>query len=237
MSPSTPGDARTNVPNGRPADVSARWTARAGEPRRLVSRRRRRVGHEARRGLKAAEDVVHEQRIEIGRLGVPEARVPRTAAVVAMAPADRVVVVDAVGAVGLGVRRLVHRQQHVDAVGVAGGVVVAAAVDHRVDDPLVVVPLVDARPAGGKCLRRRVIAVLDDDRRGGRAVRVVAEVRAHQLAVPRPAVLGVGRRVDADVAVPAADVALERRLRGVRERVTRRGQEDHDVVAVEERRP
>ena len=64
----------------------------------------------------------------------------------------------------------------------------------------------------------------------GRAGRVVAEVRAHQLAVPGPRVLGVGRRVDAHVAAAAADVALERRLLGVVERVTRGREEHHGVV-------
>ena len=163
-----------------------------------------------------------------------EARVPRAAAVVALAPGDRMVVVDRVRAVGLGVGGLVHRQQHVHARRVARAVVVAAAVDHRVLRRLVVVPLVRARPAGRDAGRGRVGGVLHDGRRGRRAVRVVAEVRAHQLAVPRPAVLGVGRGVDAGVAAARADEALERRLLGVVEHVTGGREEDHRVVVAED---
>ena len=84
---------------------------------------------------------------------------------------------------------------------------------------------VPAGPGGPASSGRSVSST--HDRRGRRAGRVVAEVRAHQLAVPRPRVLGVGRRVDARVAAAGADVALERRLLGVVEHVARRRQEDH----------
>ena len=58
-----------------------------------------------------------------------------------------------------------------------------------------------------------MLAVRDLDRRlldGG----VAGEVGADQPAVPGPAVLGVGRGVDARVAATLADVILERRLLG-----------------------
>ena len=74
-----------------------------------------------------------------------------------------------------------------------------------------------------------------EHRRGGRAGRVVAEVRADQLAVPGPAVLAVGGRVQAEVALARADEALERGLLVCGEEVTRRGVEDHHVVVGQDR--
>ncbi len=60
---------------------------------------------------------------------------------------------------------------------------------------------------------------------------MIAEVRADELAVPRPVVLRVGGRVDADVPAAAAHVALERLLLGAVEHIAGREQEDHRVVA------
>ena len=64
---------------------------------------------------------------------------------------------------------------------------------------------------------------------------MAAEVRAHQLPVPGPAVLRVGGRVDARVAAAPAHVALECALLRIVEHVTGREQEDHRVVAREPR--
>ncbi len=96
----------------------------------------------------------------------------------------------------------------------------------------VVVPLVVPVPARRQVRRRLVRVVLDLD---GRVLvlRVAVEVRADQLAVPRPVVLGVGRRVDARVPAAVLDVALERGLLVVVEDVARRGQ-PHDGVVLRE---
>ena len=51
---------------------------------------------------------------------------------------------------------------------------------------------------GGGQARRRGVRRVDDGERGGLDRRVAPEVRADQRAVERPAVLGVGGRVDAD---------------------------------------
>ena len=67
------------------------------------------------------------------------------------------------------------------------------------------------------------------------------ERRPEQRVVPRPAVLGVRSRVDADIAVPRPDVALERPLLCRVQHITRRAQEHHHgetrEVRVGERRP
>ena len=64
---------------------------------------------------------------------------------------------------------------------------------------------------------------------------MIAEVGADEAAVPRPVVLRVRRRVDADPAATRVDVALERRLLDVVEHVARREQEDDGAVAREVR--
>ena len=62
---------------------------------------------------------------------------------------------------------------------------------------------------------------------------MAAEVRADELAVPRPLVFRVGGRVDAGKSATAAHVALERALLGTVEHIAGREQEDHRVVARE----
>ena len=58
----------------------------------------------------------------------------------------------------------------------------------------------------------------------------LVELRAGELAVPRPVVLGVGGGVDADPAAARLDVALERVLLRVVEDVAGRAQEDDGAV-------
>ena len=41
---------------------------------------------------------------------------------------------------------------------------------------------------------------------------VIAEVGAYQPAVPRPVILGIARRMNADVAMTGPNIPLERRL-------------------------
>ena len=96
-----------------------------------------------------------------------------------------------------------------------------------------VVPLVRTLPALRQARGGGVCGVLDLDGRGRGAGRVVVEVGADQVAVPRPVVLGVGGRVDAGVAAAGLDVALERRLLGRGEHVTGGGEEDDDLVLLE----
>ena len=163
--------------------------------------------------LDPAEQVLAELGLGVGLVGVAAARVPRAAAVVGVAPRGRVV-----GAVDAArVRRLVERRQHVD-------------LPARV--ALERVPLVEPLPALRQVARRRVLAVGDLDRRV-LVGRVALEVGADQPAVPLPAVLGVGRGVDAGVAAAGLDVLLERRLLGRVERVAGGGEEDHGVVLAE----
>ncbi len=165
----------------------------------------------------APEQVVEEQRLAVGRRGVPAAGVPGAPAVVLVAPRGRVV-----GA---------HRP---------GTGVVAGLVEGREDVDVapgvgpVVVPLVEALPAGGQVRGRRVGAVADLDRRG--LVRGVAlEVRADQVAVPGPVVLGVRGGVDAGEPAAVGDEALERGLLAGVQHVAGGGQEHHGLVAVEPR--
>ena len=158
------------------------------------------------------------------------AGVERVAAGEVRAPGDRVVIRLA-AAVLLVVGRLVETRQHVDVV--ARAVVVRRARAGR--GRLVVVPLVNARPAGRNPRHRGVRRVLDVDRGGGRAGWMGGEVSAHQIAVPAPVVLRVGGRVDADVAVAGRDVALEGGLLSVAEDVARGRQEDDGLVLGEVR--
>ena len=162
-------------------------------------------------------------------------RVPGDAAVEARAPGDRVVVVGGV-AVLLAVGRLVDGREHLHVAGARAEVGDRrAAVDGRRRRVLEVVPLVHARPGGGQAGGRGLVGVLDLDGRGRRSGRVRAEVAADQLAVPRPRVLGVGRRVDAGVAAAGLDEALERRLLRVVEHLAGRREEHDDVVVREVR--
>ena len=157
------------------------------------------------------------------------ARVPRAAAVVALAPRDRMVVIRRV-AVVLVVGGLVDRGEHVDAGRHAASSRCRRRRPRRPQAPGSCTTRPRAASGFGRPVRGVVIGVLDVDRRGRRSGRMVAEVRAHQLAVPGPRVLGVGRGVDAHVAAATLDVALERRLLGVVERVARGREEDHGVV-------
>jgi hypothetical protein len=173
----------------------------------------------------AAQDVSAELRLGEGRGRVAAARVPRVAAVEVGAPRDRVVV-GLGAAVQLVVGRLVERGQHVDVVARAVVAPRGGAGGRR----LVVVPLVRARPAGRESRGGGVRGVLDVDRRGWRAGRVRGEVGPHQVAVPVPGVLRVGRGVDADVAIARPDVALEGVLLQWGQDVAGGGQPDDRVV-------
>ena len=117
---STPGmnvprlGAAPNVSASTPGTVPPTSTGTSVPPdgRRHAARRRR---EHARRDLDARPDVGQDAGLGERGLRVAEARVPRAPAVVALAPRDRVVVVDAVGPVVLRVRRLVHLEQDVHA--------------------------------------------------------------------------------------------------------------------------
>jgi hypothetical protein len=107
---------------------------------------------QAGRVLDAADDVLEELRLVVVGAEVAQRGDERAAAVIGLAPRDRVVVAHRVAA--RRVRRLVHREQHV---GVAADVGVE------------VVPLVGAQPAGvAEVPGRRVRAVLDDHLGGRR---------------------------------------------------------------------
>ena len=72
--------------------------------------------------------------------------------------------------------------------------------------------------------------VIDDAHRGRLDRRMAGERRAHELAVERPPVFRIGRRVDPDEAVAVPDVSLEGGLLGLSEHVARRQEEDDRVV-------
>ena len=161
------------------------------------------------------EQELLERRLAVGLLGVAETRVERAAARVVLAPRDRVVGAHR----AVLVARLVERRQHVDVAARVGAVVV---------------PLVKAAPAVRQVLGGRMVLVGDLDRRL-LLRRVLLEVRADEVAVERPVVLGVGRRVDPDVSATVGDVVLERVLLPLVEHVTGRAQEDHRVVVAQVR--
>ena len=75
-----------------------------------------------------------------------------------------------------------------------------------------VVPFICPFPGGWKVSGRRVLAVFGDDRRlrHVRAHAVVLEVRAHQVAVPLPGVLGIRRRMNAHEATATFHKPFER---------------------------
>ena len=145
-----------------------------------------------------------EVRLRERGLGVAHARVPGTPAVVVGAPRDRVIVGRG-AVVSLVVGRLVDRREHLHAriarapvhdarrlpltTGLAGGwkLYHSSERTHGSGRPVV---------EGSLPSSMSTVAC-------GRAGRVIAEVAADHLAVPRPRVLGVGRGVDADVAPPA----------------------------------
>ncbi len=152
-------------------------------------------------GADAAEELRAEVRLGERARGVAHRRVPGAAAVVVGAPDDRMVVGRG-AVVGLVVGRLVDGLEDVHARAARAPVDDAGlvAADHGVRRRLEVVPLVRAHPGGRDAGGRGLVGVLGQDGRLRRAGRVVAEVTAEHLAVPRPRVLGVGRGVDADVA-------------------------------------
>ena len=82
-----------------------------------------------------------------------------------------------------------------------------------------------AGSAGGRGVARR-----DDVDRRRLDLRMPRRPGADEPPVPRPVALGVGGRVDADVAVAGADVGLERGLLRRVEHVAGREQEDDGVV-------
>ena len=130
-----------------------------------------------------------KQRLVVALLGMPERGVPGPASTIdVVAPGNRVI-----PHVSAGVAAFVHRHQHVNGSAWIG---------------LEIVPFVRSVPWLGQRRRGRMVDILNLDRRGLDR-RMAAKVRADELTVPGPTVLGVGRRMDAHVSVAALDVALE----------------------------
>ncbi len=135
-------------------------------------------------------------------------RVHGAAAIVAVAPGERT--------------RLVERRQHVHA-------------PARVGAELVPLVACAARRRAGRGSPR--CPVLDLDRPGRHARVVALEAGADEPLVPGPASARVGRRVDADEAAAAVDVALERPLLArAGDRRAGGGEEDDRLVAAESAR-
>src|SRR2546427_1291246 len=128
-----------------------------------------------------------------------------------MTPSDRMVAAHRAPRV----RRLIDCGQHVHSpAGVASEAI----------------PLIRPLPACGKRSHRRVTRILDPDNRRLDG-RVTLEVRANQLPIPGPAVLGITRRVNASKATTGPDIAFEGCLLTVIEDVARCQEEDHCPVA------
>ena len=138
-------------------------------------------------------------------------RIPRAAAVEIVVPTDRVI--ESLVAAGIG--RFVERRQHVH---------VAARIC------LVVVQLVGPHPSVRQMSSRGVRMIGHYDGRLQSSRRMTWKVRAHQLAVPRPAIFGVGGGMDARKAAPGLDVILHRRLLGRVEYVAGRVEKDDGFV-------
>ena len=183
----------------------------------------------AGRPLHAADDVLHQPRLAgVVRAEVAHAGHPGPAAVVRLAPRDRVVVAHGVAA--RVVRRLVHRGEHVG---------VTADVER------VVVPLVGALPPLRQVAGRRVGAVLHPDRARLAGAAAGVGVPGHQAAdhvvPPRVAAAHVGRVVNGDDAVAGLHVPFHRRLLVGGPRVAgglehHQGVEVRQVLVVEDRR-
>ena len=118
--------------------------------------------------------------------------VPAAAAIDILAPRDRVIAAHRSAGIG----RFIEARQDMN--GTAG---IAAEI----------VPFVDPLPACRQALGRRVIGVLDADRRVLN-LRVAGEPGADEAAVPRPVIFGVAGGMNADKAAARADVSFERSL-------------------------
>ena len=116
-------------------------------------------------------------------------------------------------------RGLVEREKHVHA---------AARIAPEI------VPLVGSLPPGRQADARRVRTIFDDE-----ACRLdrwmILEPGAEHTAVERPGVARICRRMDAEEAAPAADIALEGSLLICVEHVSGRAEEDHRCVPAEVR--
>src|SRR5229473_4682338 len=152
-----------------------------------------------------------KQRLVVALLGMPERGVPRPASTIdVVTPGNRVI-----PHVSAGVAAFVHRHQHVNGSAWIG---------------LKIVPFVRSVPWLGQRRGGWMIDILNLDRRGLDR-RMAAKVRADELTVPGPTVLGVGRRMDAHVSVAALDEALEGGLLIVFENGTGGAEEDHHLVS------
>src|SRR4051812_2213377 len=167
--------------------------------------------------LDRAEEMVREQRLAIGAARVAHRGVDGAAAVVAVAPCDRVV--GAHRRVARVIGALIDRREDVD-----------AAARVRAEG----VPLVDAPPYARQAASCRCASVVHDDARRRRPGGVLAKARADQADVPRPAGEAVRGGMDADEAAAATDVTLERTpVILSRDRHPGRRKEDEGVVAGE----
>lgn len=149
-------------------------------------------------------------RVAVHRFVMPKAGVPAAPAPETMAPGDGMVRAHAAACIA----SLVHGSHHLHAP--AG---VLAVVVERVADR----PRHAAWAAIALGLHLRVL----------QAGRVRLEPRPHQLAIPRPAVFGIGGRMHADEAAAVADEAFQRGLLVGVEHVAGGAGEYHHAVAGE----
>src|SRR6516225_4638435 len=156
-----------------------------------------------------------KQRLRVGFPGMAHCGVPAAAAIDILAPRNWVITAHRSAGIG----RFIEARQDMN--GTAG---IAAEI----------VPFVGPLPACRQVLGRRVIGVLDADRRV-LDLRMAGEPGADEAAVPRPVILGIARRMDADKSAARADVAFERSLMLLIEDVPGRA-EEHDNLVLRERR-
>src|SRR6516162_6025785 len=158
-----------------------------------------------------AQQVKSKQRLVIGFLGMAHRGVPAAATIDCLTPGDRVI--GAHCAAGIG--RLVERRQDL----------------HRpARITAEVVPFIGALPEGGQAFHRGMVRICDVDRRALNR-RMAREPGAHEPAVPRPPILRVTRRVDADEAAARSDVSLKGGLLARVEDIPGRVEEYDDLIS------
>src|SRR5262249_43290271 len=133
-----------------------------------------------------AQQVKTKKRLGIGFLGVAHCSVPAAASIHLVTPGDRVVSAHCPAGIG----RLVQGRQN----------------PHRAARVAAeIIPFVGTFPGSGQTPCRRVVGIFDTDNRP-LSLWVAREPGADEATIPRPVVLCVTRRVDADEAAPGADV-------------------------------